>query len=318
MQVLTSNDDVGHGTAVALADRREHRRRDRHGRLRRRHPRHRQSTPATTDMFTDTSGRGRARRSSSRSACAIVNMSLGGRTPSEPILVDAIHAAAAQGVLLVASAGNDGKLRRLARGGPPAVGRRAQLRHRRRRNGRHGPPGVLLGLGQAPLPRGARDRTAAAYAGVLVALPPREPVRRPVHDVEARTARTMDTSRARPSPHPEVAGVAALVWAAQPGPHELPGGGHPQAVRDPDRVGLDAGHGLRHPRRRRSARAGDEPSRVRVGRDSEHRRRGLLGVSGTRPRRGRPRRTRRSPSTRSRTSTSATATSRSRRPLRRA
>ena len=38
----------------------------------------------------------------------IVNMSLGGRTPSEPILVDAIHNAAAQGVLLIASAGNDG------------------------------------------------------------------------------------------------------------------------------------------------------------------------------------------------------------------
>jgi serine protease len=37
----------------------------------------------------------------------IVNMSLGGTTPSEPILVDAIHRAAANGVLLVASAGND-------------------------------------------------------------------------------------------------------------------------------------------------------------------------------------------------------------------
>jgi hypothetical protein len=38
----------------------------------------------------------------------IVNMSLGGKTPSEPVLVDAIHKASADGMLLVASAGNDG------------------------------------------------------------------------------------------------------------------------------------------------------------------------------------------------------------------
>jgi subtilisin family serine protease len=37
----------------------------------------------------------------------IVNMSLGGRTPSDPVLVDAIHRAAAAGVLLIAAAGND-------------------------------------------------------------------------------------------------------------------------------------------------------------------------------------------------------------------
>ena len=37
----------------------------------------------------------------------IVNMSIGGRTPSAPILVDAIHQAEANGVLLIAAAGND-------------------------------------------------------------------------------------------------------------------------------------------------------------------------------------------------------------------
>ena len=36
----------------------------------------------------------------------IVNMSLGGKVPSDPILVDAMHYAAAQNVLLVAAAGN--------------------------------------------------------------------------------------------------------------------------------------------------------------------------------------------------------------------
>ena len=36
----------------------------------------------------------------------IVNMSFGGKIPSDPVLVDAIHSAAAQGVLLVAAAGN--------------------------------------------------------------------------------------------------------------------------------------------------------------------------------------------------------------------
>ena len=36
----------------------------------------------------------------------IVNMSLGGPAPSQPILIDAIHKAAADGILLVAASGN--------------------------------------------------------------------------------------------------------------------------------------------------------------------------------------------------------------------
>ena len=130
----------------------------------------------------------------------IVNMSLGGRTPSEPILVDAIHDCGGAGRPAHRFRRQRRQVRRLAGGGPPAVGRRSQLRHRRRRNRCHGPPRVLLGLRQAPLARRAGDlrRHQRRHARRASA---REPVRQRVHDAGTRTARTTDTSRARPSRH---------------------------------------------------------------------------------------------------------------------
>ena len=67
----------------------------------------------------------------------IVNISLGGQTPNEPPLLDAIHKVAADGVLIVASAGNSSQPCRLAGRVPAALRRRAGLRHRRR-GGRQG------------------------------------------------------------------------------------------------------------------------------------------------------------------------------------
>ena len=63
-------------------------------------------------------------------------MSLGGPTPTQPILVDAIHKAAADGILLVAATGNDARRRRLAGGRAAAERRRAELRARGRRQRR--------------------------------------------------------------------------------------------------------------------------------------------------------------------------------------
>ncbi len=145
----------------------------------------------------------------------IVNMSLGGRTPSEPELVDAIHLAAAQGVLLIASAGNDGgyvgwpaadlqpsgggRSYGLTVGAIDATGHRASFSD----YGKH------LSL-VAPGTYGGTN------AGVLVALPPASRF-----DNEnlnwlgpdgAHYGYVAGTSFAAP----EVAGIAALIWAAQP------------------------------------------------------------------------------------------------------
>ena len=145
----------------------------------------------------------------------IVNMSLGGRIPSEPILVDAIHLAAANGVLLVASAGNDygfvgrpaadlqrsdgGRSYGLAVGASDMAGRHAEFSDW----GKH------LSL-VAPGEYGACN-------GVLVALPSASLFDEMCYlnwdgAGGAHYAYVRGTSFAAP----EVAGIAALIWAARP------------------------------------------------------------------------------------------------------
>jgi subtilisin family serine protease len=146
----------------------------------------------------------------------IVNMSLGGRIPSDPVLVDAIHLAAAQNVLLVASAGNDGsyvgwpaadlqpsgggRSYGLAVGASTADGTRADFSDWGRK----------LSL-VAPGTYGNR------YQGVLVALPQANLFDSMgfltwADDAGNRYGYIPGTSFAAP----EVAGVAALIWAARP------------------------------------------------------------------------------------------------------
>jgi subtilisin family serine protease len=144
----------------------------------------------------------------------IVNMSLGGKTPSDPVLVDAIHNAAARNVLLVASAGNinsdvfwpaadlqrseGGRSYGIAVGATDGTGRRASFSNW----GNH------LSI-MAP---GAYS----SFTGVVAALPPASPLEEKfptwIGDANAHYAYLGGTSFAAP----EVAGVAALVWAANP------------------------------------------------------------------------------------------------------
>ena len=192
----------------------------------------------------------------------IVNMSLGGPTPSQPILLDAIHKAAADGILLVAATGNDARRRQLARGRSAADRRRAQLRARGRRQRlrrQAAPTSRTAGKHLSLVAPGAYDGTCS---GVLVALPPASDFdgsscyRRWGGAGGAHYGYIAGTSFAAP----EVAGIAALIWAARPELDELPGRRHHQAVRPPRRrAGWTPTLGLRRPRRRRGARAGDEP-----------------------------------------------------------
>jgi len=146
----------------------------------------------------------------------IVNMSLGGSVPSEPILVDAIHKAAADGVLLVASAGNEGspvswpaadlqpsgggRSFGLAVGATDLEGKRAYFSN----SGKHlslVAPGTYGGI----------------CSGVLVALPVFSHFDETCYSTwagagKARYGYIEGTSFAAP----EVAGIAALIWAARP------------------------------------------------------------------------------------------------------
>jgi subtilisin family serine protease len=147
----------------------------------------------------------------------IVNMSLGGPAPSQPIMVDAIHKAAADGILLVAASGNahgdvswpaaalqpsgGGRSFGLAVGASNIDGRLADFSNA----GKH------LSL-VAP---GASGDTCS---GVLVALPPTNMFEgsycfpQLAQAGEARYGYLRGTSFAAP----EVSGVAALIWAARP------------------------------------------------------------------------------------------------------
>ena len=103
-EVDASNDDVGHGTAVAseIAARVD----DALGMAGFGGSTHVIAVNASDDIWFFDDKVAVALDKLVSLGVRIVNMSLGGPTPSDPILVDAIHRAAAKGVLLIASAGN--------------------------------------------------------------------------------------------------------------------------------------------------------------------------------------------------------------------
>ena len=101
------NDDVRPRHRGRVGDRGERRRPLRHGRLRRSDARDRRPRQHRGYAFFDDLSIAIALTKLDSLGVRIVNMSLGGRIPSEPILVDAIHKAAADGVLLVAASGNE-------------------------------------------------------------------------------------------------------------------------------------------------------------------------------------------------------------------
>src|SRR5215208_1080788 len=144
----------------------------------------------------------------------IVNMSLGGKVPSDPVLVDAMHSAAAQNVLLVAAAGNlnndvfwpaaelqrsgGGRSYGIAVGATDGTGRRASFSNW----GDHlsimapGAYSSYMGVVAALLPASRLEAMFPTWTG----------------EANAHYAYLGGTSFAAP----EVAGVAALVWAANP------------------------------------------------------------------------------------------------------
>jgi hypothetical protein len=146
----------------------------------------------------------------------IVNMSIGGDAPDGPILIDAIHLAAANGVLLVASAGNDhGFVSYPAADLQPAGGRRSY--------------GLAVGAsnlygGLASFSNSGQHLSLVApgeysgnCTGVLIAIPVVNQFDDSCYPTwsgagGARYAYAAGTSFSAP----EVAGVAALIWAARP------------------------------------------------------------------------------------------------------
>jgi subtilisin family serine protease len=147
----------------------------------------------------------------------IVNMSVGGRLPSSPILLDAIHKAAADGVLLVAAAGNDAGLVAFPAANlqPPGGGRSFGLAV-----GATNFDGTLASFSNfgTRLSLAAPGTYFGLCSGVLVALAPVTEILDDVchptwlGDAGARYAYVPGTSFAAP----EVAGVAALIWAVRP------------------------------------------------------------------------------------------------------
>ena len=208
------NDEVGHGTAVAslIAANVD----DGFGMAGFGGATHVIGVHASTDIFFFDASVAIALTKLVSLGVRIVNMSLGGTMPSDPILVDAIHQAAAKGVLLVAAAGNNhgavtwpaaelqpsggGRSYGLAVGASNVDGRLASFSNW----GKH-------------LSVVAPGNYDGQCSGVLVALPPESMFDDSCFltwpgDGHARYGAVAGTSFSAP----EVTGVAALIWAARP------------------------------------------------------------------------------------------------------
>jgi subtilisin family serine protease len=213
-QVYTSNDTIGHGTAVASEIAANVN--DGFGMVGFGGDSHVIAVNASDDIWFFDAKVAVALDKLVSLGARIVNMSLGGTTPSEPILVDAIHRAAASGVLLVASAGNDAHNRVTwpAADLQPAGGGRSY--------------GIAVGATDVDGRRAtfsdwgdhlsmvAPGTYGGTYGGVVVALPTASwfDDRNSViwTDDDARYGYLAGTSFAAPL----VTGVAALIWAARP------------------------------------------------------------------------------------------------------
>jgi subtilisin family serine protease len=147
----------------------------------------------------------------------IINLSVGGSTPDTPILVDALHKAAAAGVLLVAASGNSGRFVAYpAAELQPAGGGRSYGLAVGASN-LTGAPADFSNSGEH-LSLVAPGDYSGGCSGVLVAIPlVTEQLDQSCYstwagDRGARYAYLPGTSFSAP----EVSGVAALIWAARP------------------------------------------------------------------------------------------------------
>ena len=146
----------------------------------------------------------------------IVNMSIGGYTPDAPILIDAIHKAAAAGVLLVAAAGNSSRFVAYpaAHLQPAGGGRSYGLAV-----GASNVGGTLADFSNSGehLSLVAPGDHSGSCSGVLVAIPLTAILDATCYpswtgDGDTRYAYVPGTSFSAP----EVSGIAALIWAARP------------------------------------------------------------------------------------------------------
>ncbi|MFL6005124.1 MAG: S8 family peptidase [Gaiellaceae bacterium] len=146
----------------------------------------------------------------------IVNLSLGSSFPSSPILVDAIHKAAADGMLIVAAAGNEGgNVGWPAADLQPADGDRSYGLA----VGATNQDGSLASFSNSGthLSLVAPGNFAGDCSGVLVALPHTNMLSDGCYPQWAGPGGAKYGYIAGTSfSSPEVAGVAALVWAARP------------------------------------------------------------------------------------------------------
>ncbi|MFL6067072.1 MAG: S8 family peptidase [Gaiellaceae bacterium] len=193
---------------------------------------------ACPDGFCSDFQLGRALTTLTSLGVRIVNMGDGGSAPDEPPLVDAIHKAAAAGVLIVAAAGNwngagvhardgvyfpaadlqpsgGGRSYGLAVGASETGASPRSLPADFSNRGRHL---SLLAPGATPIYADLWGRKSSpCHTGVLVALPPTSTFTRSCGaTVTSPNGARYDQVAGTSFAAPEVAGIAALIWSVRP------------------------------------------------------------------------------------------------------
>jgi serine protease len=145
----------------------------------------------------------------------VVNMSFGSSIPDAPVVIDAIHKAAADGMLLVGSVGND----RSYAGYPAADLQPAEgARSYGLAVGASGFDGKLTSFSNSGrhLSLLAPGSYSAPCSGVLVALPAVSEFDRTCYTTFAAAGSRYGYIAGTSFSAPEVAGTAALIWAVRP------------------------------------------------------------------------------------------------------